>query len=62
MMQITEVRKSSGYWGDSYATEMSDLIGRTFTKVVSDSEQLVLSNDKEYFKFYHQQDIQIYQY
>lgn len=55
-MQITEVRKSSGYWGDSYAPQMEDLIGRTFTKVDSESEQLVLSNDKEYFKFYHQQD------
>lgn len=53
-MKITEVKK--GGWHGGYVPEMQDLIGRTFTQVGSDDEQLVLKNDKEYFKFYHEQD------
>jgi hypothetical protein len=53
-MEVTEVQKSG--WGDSYYPKMSDLIGRVFTEVIETGDQLILKNDKEYFKFYHEQD------
>ena len=54
-MEITEVKKNT--WGvDRYIPEMSDLVGRVFTKVINNGNELILKNDKEYFKFYHEQD------
>lgn len=53
-MEITEVKKHR--WGNGYAPEMKDLIGRTFTEIICESEELILKNDKEQFKFYHEQD------
>lgn len=53
-MQITEVKKHS--WGDWYAPEMKDLIGRTFTEITCEDDELILKNDKEQFKFYHDQE------
>ncbi len=54
-MQVTEVKKN--IWRkDHYAPEMSDLIGRVFTKVINNGDELILENEKEYFKFYHEQD------
>lgn len=54
-MQITEVKKN-GWYGDGYTPEMKDLIGRTFTEIIYESEELKLKNDKECFTFYHEQD------
>jgi hypothetical protein len=55
MMEITEVKKG-GWWGDGYVPEMSDLVGRVFTEVINNGYELILKNDKEYFKFYHEQE------
>ena len=54
-MEITEVKKG-GWWGDGYVPEMSDLVGRVFTEVINNGYALILKNDKEYFKFYHEQE------
>ena len=54
-MQITEVKKN-GWYGDGYTPEMKDLIGRTFTDIICENEELILKNDKECFTFYHEQD------
>jgi hypothetical protein len=54
MMQIREVQK--GGWGNGYRPTMSDLIGRVFTEVIDNGDELILKNDKEFFKFYHEQD------
>jgi hypothetical protein len=52
-MKVTEVQKN--VWGNYYYPKMSDLIGRVFTEVIETSDELILKNDKEFFKFYHQQ-------
>lgn len=54
-MQITEVKKN-GWYGDGYTPEMKDLIGRTFTDIICENEELILKNDKECFTFYHDQE------
>lgn len=54
-MEVTEVKKHSWY-ADRYQPEMNDLIGRVFTKVINNGDELILENDKEYFKFYHEQN------
>jgi hypothetical protein len=54
-MEITEVEKNT-WWADRYAPKMIDLVGRVFTEVINNGNELILCNDKEYFKFYHEQD------
>ena len=42
-------------WNDYYEPEMSDFIGRTFSRVKSTGDELIFTCDDGVFTFYHEQ-------